>query len=370
MSRPRPQSVMEQVPLAPRTTLGVGGPARFFAACASPLEVARCLAWAADEGLDVFVLGGGSNLVVADQGFDGLVVVPTFQHWETARDGGRVRVVADAGVVWDHLVADTVRRGLAGLECLSGIPGTVGASPVQNVGAYGQEVGDCLEAVEVLDRQTGRHERISASACGLGYRTSHFKTRWRDRYVILRVILHLTPGGAPRVGYPELAQRLQEAGVAPGLDAVRKIVLSIRASKSMRVDPLDPNSRSAGSFFTNPVVSQATAQRVRAAVERRGLRPPPLFPASRGKVKIPAAFLIEAAGFPRGFRQGKAAISSRHALALVNTGGATADEVVALAARIRRGVMDAFGVALVPEPRFLGFDERRLAQLGVSPGAA
>ncbi len=366
-----PVAVDEGVSLADLTTLGVGGPARCLARCGSAIELAELLAWASTRRLPVFVLGGGSNLLVADAGFDGLVIQQANAQVTMDSVSGRpsgatagdlVRVRAGAGVEWDGLVERTVEEGLGGLECLSGIPGQAGAAPIQNVGAYGQDVSETIDVVRVVARATGVLGRLPGDQCGFGYRTSHFKGVWRDRHVVVGVELLLERRAAGTVRYPDLERRLgvRAGGPAPSLAEVRSAVLEVRRSKSMVLEPGDPNRRSAGSFFLNPHVTPARADAIRRIAGEL-----PEFPAASGRVrhaggaqmvKIPAARLIEAAGFERGFALGRAGISSRHSLALINRGGATAAEIVALAARVRRGVHDAFGVTLVPEPTFLGFD--------------
>ncbi len=350
-----PVPIDEDVPLATLTTLEVGGPARYLAACRSAVEVTDLLVWARLESLETFVLGGGSNLLVADSGFDGLVIqlLDDSIVLET-HDEGRVRIRAGAGVEWDALVARAVAEGLGGLECLSGIPGRVGAAPIQNVGAYGQEVSETIETVRVVERPIGVLGRLPGERCGFGYRASHFKGTWRDRYVVIGVDFLLPRRSEGTVRYPDLQRRLgvTAGGPAPALADVRAAVLEVRAAKSMVLGPGDPNRRSAGSFFVNPVVEPDLAGSIR---ERAGGEMP-AFPAAGGRVKLPAARLIEEAGFHRGFTLGRAGISSRHSLALINRGGATAEELVTLAATIRRGVRDAFGVTLRPEPTFLGFD--------------
>ncbi len=350
------------VSLAGLTTLGVGGPARYLARCRGGVELAAALGWARDEGLEVFVLGGGSNLLAADSGFDGLVIQLEDDAVALEPRGDRVRVAAGAGVEWDALVERTVAEGLGGLECLSGIPGRVGAAPMQNVGAYGQEVSETIEAVHVVELATGAAQRIPGARCGFGYRTSRFKGRWSGRYAVSSVDVLLPRRQAGTVRYPELARRLgvAEGGPAPGLAEVRAAVLEIRRGKSMVLDPADPNRRSAGSFFLNPIVAPEQAEEVRRCAGEEM----PAFPADGGRVKLSAAWLIERAGFRRGDRLGRAALSSRHVLALVNAGGATAAELIALASKVRRGVRDVFGVTLWPEPVFLGFEEDADALLG------
>ena len=341
--------IRDRVPLAPLTTLEVGGPARHFVEADDDAAVVEALRWAAARNLPVAILGGGSNVVVPEAGFDGLVVrvAPRGRRFQPLPDG-TVAVTAAAGEPWDDLVAETVGRGLAGLECLSGIPGLAGATPIQNVGAYGQEVADTLHAVRVLDRATLQVRELDAAACAFRYRDSRFK-REPDAFVVLGVTFALRPG-APAVRYPELAAALA-SNVAPAGGDVRAAVLALRARKSMVLRADDPNRRSAGSFFTNPIVDAAVADEV---ARRAGAAQMPRFAAGPGRVKLSAGWLIEQAGFTKGTRRGAVGISTAHALALVNLGGARTDELVALAAEIVAAVRDRLGVALAPEPVLLG----------------
>jgi len=349
-------AVQEGVALAPLSTLGVGGPARFYARAEDSGAVEAGVAWAEARGLPLLILGGGSNLVMADEGYPGLVLHVLPQGIETRRDGDEVRVRAGAGESWDTLVAAATANGWAGVECLSAIPGCVGATPIQNVGAYGQDVSETITTVEAFDTQDRTQVTLENADCGFGYRSSRFKGKDRHRYVILAVEYRLMPGGLPAVRYPDLKRHLAERGIgAPTLGDVRQAVIEIRRRKSMVLDPADPNARSVGSFFVNPVVSDETAADVQArAVEMRaaGAEAMPRWPVGDG-VKLSAAWLIERAGFRCGYRKGNAAISDNHPLALVNRGGATAREVVALAREIRDGVREAFGVSLVAEPVFV-----------------
>jgi UDP-N-acetylmuramate dehydrogenase len=349
--------VEENVPLAPLSTLGVGGPARFYARAADRDAVEAGAVWAESRTLPLFVLGGGSNVVVADEGYPGLVLHVLPQGIETRRSDGEVHVRAGAGVSWDALVDTAAAKGWAGIECLSGIPGCVGATPIQNVGAYGQDVSETISAVETFDVVAKKPVVLSNEECGFGYRSSRFKGSDRDRYIILAVEYRLVPGGAPAVRYPDVQRHLADRGVAaPSLRDVREAVIEVRRRKSMVLDPRDPNARSVGSFFMNPVVSEATCAAVQARAESMnaaGADAMPRWPVASGGVKLSAAWLIERAGFPRGYRKGNAGISDNHPLALVNRGGATAREVVALAREIRDRVREAFGVSLVPEPVFV-----------------
>ncbi len=347
------------VPLAPLSTLEVGGSARFYLAAANEEEVRSGLAWTRERGLPLLVLGGGSNLVVADEGFPGLVLHVQPRGFEVSPSANGVRVRAGAGEPWDATVARAVEEDWAGLECLSGIPGLVGATPIQNVGAYGQDVAETVALVEALAVDSGQPVSFTSAECRFGYRDSRFKREDRGRYVLLAVTFLLRPGGAPAVRYPELERALHEADAArPTLRQVRDTVTAIRRRKSMVLDPGDPNRRSVGSFFVNPVVSDAEAEAVREVVSRRGAPPfsMPAFPAGDGRTKLSAAWLIERAGLQRGHRLGHAGISTNHPLALVNRGGATAREIVELARQVRSRVRDLFGITLAPEPVFVGIE--------------
>lgn len=338
--------ILENIHLAPFTTLGVGGPARYFARARSADEVVDLFDKAGSIGVDVFVLGGGSNILVSDAGFDGMVIKNEISGIEF---GGEI-VTAGGGEDWDGFVAKCVSRGLAGVECLSGIPGTVGGTPVQNVGAYGQDVSESIVSVKCLDRQSKTLVELSAADCGFAYRTSVFNTTERDRYVVLSVVYRLVKAGAPKIEYRDLQQKF--ADHKPTLQEARETVISIRREKSMVIDPADPNSRSAGSFFKNPIVETTVADSIAEELEIDRV---PSFPVSDGKLKIPAAWLIEQAGFYKGFALGNAGISSKHSLAIINRGSATAAEIVALKDLIQKTVADRFGISLQPEPIFVGF---------------
>jgi UDP-N-acetylmuramate dehydrogenase len=345
----------EQVPLAVHSTLGVGGPARFFVEAREEPDVLAALDWAESRDVPVRVLGGGSNLVVADAGVDALVVKLALRGVTHRGVAGGVEVTAAAGEPWDPLVAHAVGQGWAGLECLSGIPGLVGATPIQNVGAYGQDVSEAIVAVRALDRSSGGVVTLDPEACGFAYRNSAFKSQVPDRYLIFSVTYRLVPGGAPAVRYAELARYLEVRGLAtPSLAEVRDAVLAIRRAKSMVLDDAaDENRRSCGSFFVNPIVTPADAARVEA---RAGDAAVPRWPERDGRVKLSAAWLIERAGFRRGETDGPVGLSTRHSLAVVAHAGASARDVVRFARRVRAGVETRFGVRLVPEPVFWGFD--------------
>jgi UDP-N-acetylmuramate dehydrogenase len=326
--------------LADLTTLRLGGPARTFVIARDEAEIVAAVRAAAPP---VLVLAGGSNLVVADAGFDGTVVHVASRGVQ--RDGTWLTVAA--GEPWDDLVALTVAAGLAGLECLSGIPGSTGATPIQNVGAYGQEVAETITSVRVLDREADAVLDLDAAECGFGYRASRFK--YHDRHVVLSVTFQLEAAGVGRpIRYAELAAAL---GVAVGerapLADVRAAVLGLRRSKGMVIDPADPDSVSAGSFFTNPILDREAF----AALEAQGA---PAWPEPDGRVKTSAAWLIGRAGFQRGYGDGRAGISSKHTLALVNRGGASTEELLGVARAVRDRVRDVFGVELHPEPVLVG----------------
>jgi UDP-N-acetylmuramate dehydrogenase len=339
-------------PLAPRTSFRLGGPARTLIEADHDDDIEGVLR---EQGASpLFVLGGGSNLLVADQGYDGLVLAIRSRGVSLHRDGDAVRVVAAAGEPWDDLVARCVGEGLAGVECLSGIPGQVGATPIQNVGAYGQEVSDTLVAVHAYDRARGERVSLRPEECAFAYRDSAFKSRWPGRHVILSVELRLRPGPPDLPRYGELTAALGDE--PPTLARLRSLVIELRRRKGMVLDDANPDTRSAGSFFTNPILAPeawiALQERV-APLLHPGERIPS-FDGGAGCTKVAAAWLIERAGFHRGFQRGGAAISSRHALALVNRGGTAAD-VLALAREIQQGVRETFGVELTPEPVLLGF---------------
>ncbi len=355
-SAPRPPaSVRRDVSLADFTTLGVGGPARFFVDAPDTAAVADALRWARAADLALLVLGGGSNLLVSDAGFDGLVLRMANRGVAVAAAGDAVELSVAAGEVWDALVQRTVGEGWAGIECLTGIPGAVGAAPIQNIGAYGQEVAEVLVAVDTLERFTGEVQRFAAADCGFGYRMSRFKADPARRHVVTGVVMALRPGGAPTVRYGQVARVIDDADA--DLAKVSRVVRDLRRSKSMVLDADDPNRRSAGSFFLNPVMSDAAADAVAARVAAAGLDPAtmPRYPQASG-TKLSAAWLIDNAGLKKGYGEGPVGLSTRHTLALVNRGGATADDIVRFAGHVRRVVAERFGVELHPEPVFVGFD--------------
>lgn len=350
-----PMILREQVPLAPLTTLGVGGPARFFAEACSEAHVREAVEYAQSRDVPLFVLGGGSNVLVSDSGFDGLVLKISLRGIEPAA-GADDTVIFNvaAGEEWDSFVARAVNENCAGIECLSGIPGSVGGTPVQNVGAYGQEVSETIHEVEVLDRRTLQLWTFTNAECGFGYRASVFNTTEHERYIILRVSFSLHRGGKPSIRYADLQKALADATTAPTLSSVRTAVREIRRRKAMLIVPGDDDACSAGSFFRNPVVPQRQFDNLEANLRARGLALPS-YPAAEGFRKLPAAWLVEQAGFAKGYHRGAAGISRRHTLAIVNRGGATAADILALEDEIQSRVLSEFGIQLQAEPVFLGF---------------
>jgi len=353
------QSLRTDVLLAPMTTLGVGGRAQFFADASRVDAMIAGVQWARSQALPLFVLGGGSNIVIADGGFPGLVLRVSLRGMITRVEGRRAVVTVAAGEDWDGFVAACVARNWAGVECLSGIPGRVGATPIQNVGAYGQETSETLVSLKALNLETGRLEEISAAECEFGYRTSRFKAGGRDRFIITNVTYQLKVNGSPAIRYAELKHYIAEhGGATPTLEDVREAVLTLRRRKAMVIDSQDPDSRSVGSFFVNPVVSREEFEEVnrRAARSTTGADSMPAFPTTDDRVKLSAAWLIERAGVKRGYAHGGVGTSTKHALAIVNRGGATAREVIELKNLIQSRVMEMFGVTLTPEPVFVGFE--------------
>jgi len=351
------ESLLENVPLAPMTTLGIGGPARFFADVMTTDALIAGAAWARRLQLPLFVLGGGSNVVVADAGFPGLALRVSITGLEIRFDDQAVVITAGAGEEWDSLVARCVANDWSGFECLSGIPGRVGATPIQNVGAYGQETSETFELVEAFDLASERLVTLSAAECEFGYRTSRFKTRDRDRFVITRVAYRVLAGGKPSIRYADLQRYLAERGLErPALAQVREAVLEIRRSKAMVIDSADPDSRSVGSFFVNPTVELEQFEQLKRRIQSQGERGSNIvaFPLSGGRVKLSAAWLIEQAGFKRGYVHGRVGISTKHALAIINRGGGTAREIVELKELIQSRVFDLFGIDLTPEPVLIG----------------
>lgn len=383
--------IRSDVPLAPYTTLGVGGPARWLIEVGNPDELLAAIRFVRWRNAPFFLLGGGSNLLVSDQGFPGAAIRYTGTgHIEIRHRKTRAYIEADAGVEWDAIVLLAVTKDLAGIECLAGIPGSVGGTPVQNVGAYGQEVSRGIRRVCAIDLDSEKPVEFTAAECGFAYRRSIFNTTHRGRYAITRVDYALTPSGAPHLEYRDLKQRFS-GKPAPTLLETASAVRAIRAAKGMLLSPRDPDSHSAGSFFKNPIVPRAVLAKL-AAAKGCSVEEIPQFPvngdaAARSRsakavkngadfaaesapigkaaadksdksdklVKLSAAWLIEFAGFHRGHRMDRAALSTKHVLAIVNLGGATAAEIVALRDTVVDAVHSTTGIRLEQEPVPIGF---------------
>ncbi len=334
----------KDVPLAELTTLKIGGKARFFVCAKNERDVFSAYKYAKSRQTEVFILGGGSNVLISDNGFDGLVLQIGLQGIERTENA----VTARAGEDWDKFVAFCVENNLAGIECLSGIPGFVGGTPVQNVGAYGQEVSESIESVRCLDRETCEIVELENTDCGFAYRTSIFNTTAKNRYIVLAVTYNLKSNGEPKIDYADLQKYFGER--TPSLRETRQAVLEIRAAKSMVIDERDINSRSAGSFFKNPIVANAKFAEI---CENLG-ETIPSYKVSAGNVKIPAAWLIENAGFAKGYRLGKVGLSSKHTLAIVNYDCGNAADIIKLKDEIQAKVQAKFSLELMPEPIFVG----------------
>lgn len=345
--------IQENISLAPLTTLQLGGRARFYVDAVNEADLREALEYGRGQGLKIAVIGGGSNLIVPDEGFDGLVIrAACGQAIHTEPEDGGYLLRADAGVGWDAFVLDACRLGLAGVECLAGIPGLTGASPVQNIGAYGQEVASTIRTVRALDRMTLEFVELSAKECGFAYRHSIFNSSARERYVITRVDFFLASGAEPNLSYADLAPLRGKA--ATPLE-VYEFVRGVRVAKGMLLEPNaeDTDFLSVGSFFRNPVVSAELVTRI-GAEAGEGVKVPQ-WPLATGEVKLAAAWLVEQAGFAKGFTLGPVGISHRHALALVNrSGNASAADLFALRDAIVDGVERKFGVRLEQEPVVLG----------------
>jgi len=350
-------NVLENIPLAPLTTIRVGGLARYFVEAKDVGEVQEAVAFARSRDLPLFVLGGGSNLVVADTGWPGLVLkiaIPGLDQCARPDEDGNVIFDVGAGESWDKFVSRAVMARCAGVECLSGIPGSVGGTPVQNVGAYGQEVSETIVSVQVLDLKDGQVRELCREACAFSYRSSIFNSSERGRFVILRVRYALTPEGEPRISYADLTRHFAGRETTPNLAETREAVRHIRALKGMLIVAGDPDCLSAGSFFKNPVLSLAQHEDLKQRAAARGLVVPS-YPALETHKKVSAAWLVERSGFTKGFGFGRVGISTKHALAIVNHGEATAADVLALKEEIQQRVEEIWGVRLELEPVMVGF---------------
>jgi UDP-N-acetylmuramate dehydrogenase len=348
--------LQENIPLAPLTTFRIGGPARFFVEADTPAAVQQAVTSARSRNLPLFVLGGGSNLVIADSGWPGLVLRVAIIGIEQLPGSheGKILFRVGAGEPWDRFVSHAVVAQCAGIECLSGIPGSVGGTPVQNVGAYGQEVSQTIESLEVFDLRDGQIRELCREACGFSYRTSIFNTTERGRFIILRVTYALVPGGNARIEYADLKRHFSGRETRPNLAETREAVRHIRALKGMLIVEGDPDCRSAGSFFKNPVLTETQHEDLRQRALAKGF-PVPTYPALEASRKVSAAWLVEKSGFARGYGFGHVGISSKHSLAIINRGGATAAEVLDLKNEIQQRVEEIWGVKLEPEPVMVGF---------------
>ena len=353
--------IRENVRLAPYTTLRIGGIARYFSDVHNEEQLHEALNFAQLLKLPIFVLGGGSNVLIADIGFSGLVLhlaLTGISFQKPKKDA--VLATAAAGEDWDGFVKKCVARGLAGIECLSGIPGLVGGTPIQNVGAYGQEVSQTIVAVRVYDRQQKRVVEMNHAQCQFNYRTSIFNTTERDRYIVLAVTYKLKTHGEPDLHYPDLQKYFADRKQPPELHEVREAVRIIRASKGMLISANDLDCQSAGSFFKNPVITSEEFTHIETAAKKLKLitnsDQVPNFTAPDGKIKVPAAWLIEQAGFYKGYGRGRVGISSKHTLAIINRSNATASEVIEFVQQIQTQVREKFGISLVIEPVFIGFN--------------
>lgn len=350
--------IREYVPLAPLTSFNVGGPARFFVSVKDQTELEEAVRAAEERGVPVFILVGGSNVVVSDEGFSGMVIRMEMKGIEATHKGEHVFVCAGAGGSWDALVAQCIAEGWSGLECLSGIPGSVGAAPVQNIGAYGASVAPFVHEVEVFDRTTKKIIRLSGEECAFSYRDSIFKHSEGSSYIITHVTFRL--GRSLRAAVP-VYHDLKEffgAQTEASLVSLRAAIIEIRSRKGMVLLPGYETFKSAGSFFKNPVVSADVFSRVESAVRAcpdGACTPPWYWTHDDGTVKVSAACLLEAAGFPKGYREGRVGISPKHALAIINLGDARATEVIVLAEKIEKKVREQFSVILEREAQCIGF---------------
>lgn len=361
-------AIQQQVSLAPYTTFRIGGPARFFCEVSSEAELLEAVRFARQQNLDIFVLGGGSNLLVSDAGFDGLVIrIALRQPPRISASDESVDYIAAAGTDWDEFVLSVCERGLSGVECLAGIPGCVGGTPVQNVGAYGQEVADTITEVRALDLDTvllaqaqnfpeaKTFVTLAKNECGFSYRRSIFNSTQRNRYIVTQVTYRFSRASTPNLAYADLARHFAQPGqpTHPTPIDVYHVVREIRHRKGMLIVEGEPDSRSAGSFFKNPIVPEAALAPIAATLH---IAPDkiPHWPAHSGHIKLPAAWLLEQAGFPKGFEYGGAGISSRHTLALINRGDAQAADILRLRNLIQHEVESRFHIALEQEPVLVG----------------
>jgi UDP-N-acetylmuramate dehydrogenase len=347
-------SVQKNVLLAPYTTLRIGGPARFFCEVTTEAELLEAVHLAHERSLKIFILGGGSNLLIGDSGFDGLVLhIAIRTPAETTREGRYLHHTAPAGQDWNSLVLHLCEQGISGVECLAGIPGSVGGTPVQNVGAYGQEVADTILSVRALDLTINQFVTLTREQCRFAYRSSIFNTTHRSRYIVTQVTFRFDSAAAPNLIYADLQRHFASHASAPTPIEIYHAVREIRHRKGMLIVEGEADCRSAGSFFKNPIVPPSVLSNIAATLHIFAEKIPH-WPAADGNIKLPAAWLLEQAGFSKGFTLGEAGISSRHTLALINRGAATAADIAALRDTIQAEVLLRFHIALEQEPVQLG----------------
>jgi UDP-N-acetylmuramate dehydrogenase len=352
------EKFLKNVNLSQHTTIGLGGAAKLFISCKDTDELLSALDYAGQNKLPVQVFSGGSNIIFPEEGFDGLVIKIDLRGIESQEKGNIVFVKVKAGEIWDDVVKYTIEKSLTGTECLSGIPGSAGATPVQNVGAYGQEIKDTFVSLKAIDRKTLMEVKIDYECCGFGYRQSRFKKEDKDRFVITEILLGFIKDKQPVIKYPELQKYIEtkinikgEDPLKIKLNAIRDAVLNLRKSKSMLIDINDPNSRSCGSFFMNPMISKEEVDKFYSLVNGNIDINKEQIPVYRSgdKYKLSAAWLVEKAGFKKGYIKGGVGISENHSLALVNINGTT-DELMDLAGDIKETVHEKFGIYLNIEP--------------------
>jgi UDP-N-acetylmuramate dehydrogenase len=349
--------IREQVLLAPYTTFRIGGPARFFCDVYTEAELLEAVRFARERNLAIFVLGGGSNLLIGDSGFDGLVLhIAIDTPAEALTNGATIDYTAAAGIDWNSFVLQICEQGISGIECLAGIPGTLGGTPVQNVGAYGQEVANTITHVRALDLETLNSVTLTHEQCRFAYRRSLFNTTHRNRYIVTQVTFRFDRTGTPTLTYPDLQRHFAHHAHPPTPIEIYHAVREIRHGKGMLIVEGEPDCRSAGSFFKNPIVPESALAPIAAALSIPAEKIPH-WPSTPGSIKLPAAWLLEQAGFPKGFTpypESPAGISSRHTLALINRGNATSSDIAALRDTIQREVHRRFHIQLEQEPVSLG----------------
>jgi UDP-N-acetylmuramate dehydrogenase len=353
--------IEQNIPLAQLTTLKIGGKARYFFTANSENELILAVKYAISEKLPLFILGGGSNVLISDRGFKGLVVQINIKGISINQSkGNNIFITAQAGEDWDNFVEFCVKRNLAGIECLSGIPGLVGGTPIQNVGAYGQEVSETIKSVRVFDRKYLKVRELINSECKFSYRKSIFNSEKKERFIVLSVSFILLKNGPPKLIYRDLMEKFPSS--EPDLQRVREAVCQIRAEKGMLVRQGGLDSQSAGSFFKNPVVSSKEFEEIKKKIEKLELLTEnetiPFYNMGGNRIKIPAAWLIERSGFKKGYQRGAVGLSTKHTLALTNRGTATAQDLLDLKKEIQNKINENFGIVLNPEPNFIGFSNK------------